>query len=181
MDAIVLLEALSFASVKHRDQRRKDTAASPYINHPIAVTTILAAEGFVTDDELLVAAALHDTVEDTETTFAELEEHFGVAVADLVREVRDDKALEKQHRKQLQIEHSRSSSPRAKQLKIADKISNLRDVAANPPSDWSIDRRREYLSWAGHVVEGCRGVNTNLDEAFDVAISCARRAVGLDA
>ena len=175
MNAVLLLNALSFASLKHRDQRRKDASASPYINHPIAVATVLAAEGFVTDEHLLVAATLHDTVEDTQTTFAELKEHFGATVADLVREVTDDKALEKEHRKQLQIEHARFSSANAKQLKIADKICNLRDIAANPPSDWSLDRRREYLSWAGEVVQGCRGVNSSLDAAFDAAVEHARQ------
>lgn len=180
MDAALLLRALQFASVKHRDQRRKDTNASPYINHPIEVAAVLAGEGLVTDDDLLVAAALHDTVEDTATTFAELEDQFGAGVADLVHELTDDKSLPKQRRKQLQIEHSRSSSARAKQLKIADKICNLRDIAASPPSDWPLERRRDYLRWASQVVEGCRGVNSHLDAAFDAAVAHARQVVGVD-
>lgn len=177
-DPALLLRALQFASVKHRDQRRKDSDASPYINHPIAVAAVLAAEGQVTDDALLVAAALHDTVEDTETTFAELEEHFGVKVADLVRELTDDKTLEKQRRKELQIEHARSASDRAKQLKIADKICNIRDIAASPPAKWPVERRLQYLDWASQVVAGCRGVNSDLDAAFDETLARAREVIG---
>src|ERR1700688_1755326 len=93
-----LLKAIAFAANKHRDQRRKDAGASPYINHPIAVATVLATEGDITDEVTLVAAALHDTVEDTQTTFGELEEHFGSEVTSLVRELTDDKSLEQAQR-----------------------------------------------------------------------------------
>lgn len=78
-----LLGALAFASEKHRTQRRKDSDASPYINHPIAVATVLAAEAGVMDETVLIAAILHDTVEDTEATPAELRERFGPAVCAL--------------------------------------------------------------------------------------------------
>ena len=170
-----LLQALSFAAHKHRDQRRKDADASPYINHPIAVATVLAVEGGLTDGELLVAAVLHDTVEDTQTTFEELTEHFGAGVARLVRELTDDKTLPKAERKRLQIEHAPASSVAAKQLKIADKICNIRDIASNPPTDWPIERKREYLVWSESVVNGCRGVNASLDAAFDEALGKAQR------
>lgn len=173
-----LLRALSFASIKHRDQRRKDVEASPYINHPIAVATVLAVEGNVADDDILVAAVLHDTVEDTETTFAELEEHFGAAVTELVRELTDDKSLPKDVRKQLQIDHAPGRSVGAKQMKIADKVSNLRDITASPPADWSLERRREYLDWAEQVVAGCRGINPLLDGVFDATLDRARVVVG---
>ncbi len=174
VDPTRLLKALAFAADKHRDQRRKDAEASPYINHCIAVATVLALEGGLTDEELLIAAVLHDTVEDTRTTFAELEECFGCAVAALVREVTDDKALPKAERKRLQIANAAGLSGNAKQLKIADKICNVRDVSDCPPCDWSIERRREYLLWAEQVVAGCRGVNAELDRAFDVAVEHTR-------
>lgn len=174
MNATQLLEAISFAAEKHRHQRRKDAEASPYINHPIAVATVLAAEGGVSDEVVLIAAALHDTVEDTKTTFTELEEHFGTEVAGLVREVTDDKSLKKMERKNLQIEHAAQSSSCAKQLKIADKICNIRDITLRPPADWSPERRSEYLAWAEKVVAGCREVNAGLDQAFDQAIAEAR-------
>jgi guanosine-3',5'-bis(diphosphate) 3'-pyrophosphohydrolase len=173
-----LLKAIAFAADKHRDQRRKDEGASPYINHPIAVATVLAAEGDVFDEATLIAAALHDTVEDTQTTFGELEEHFGSEVAGLVRELTDDKSLEKAERKRLQIEHARNLSIRAKQLKIADKICNIRDVTDAPPADWPLQRRRGYLIWSTEVVAGCRGVNAKLDQAFDQAINRAQSKLG---
>ncbi len=181
VDPARLLKALAFAADKHRDQRRKDAGASPYINHCIAVATVLALEGGVTDQELLIAAILHDAVEDTRTTFAELQECFATSVASLVRELTDDKSLPKAERKRLQIENAASLSPRAKLLKIADKICNVRDIRDCPPSDWSIERRREYLTWAEQVIAGCRGVNGQLDRAFDVAVEQARALLTLKA
>lgn len=177
MDPRRLLETIAFAADRHRLQRRKDREASPYINHPIAVATVLAAEGEVEDEALIAAAILHDTVEDTETTADELETRFGAEVAGLVAEVTDDKSLAKERRKELQVEHAPHASARAKQLKIADKICNVRDLASQPPKGWSAARRRRYLDWAEAVVRGCRGVNPALDEAFDRAVGDARRAL----
>jgi GTP diphosphokinase / guanosine-3',5'-bis(diphosphate) 3'-diphosphatase len=180
LDPKPLLKAISFAADKHRHQRRKDAEASPYINHPIAVATVLAAEGDVSDEVTLIAAALHDTVEDTQTTFGEIEEQFGSKITSLVRELTDDKSLEKAQRKLLQIEHAPNSSLGAKQLKIADKICNVRDITASPPADWSLRRRRDYLKWSEEVVAGCRGVNAKLDHAFDQAISRAKDVLGAE-
>lgn len=118
----------------------------------------------MSDEVTLLAAALHDTVEDTKTTFAELEELFGHEVAGLVRELTDDKSLEKMERKRLQIEHASQSSSRAKQLKIADKLCNIRDIMVSPPAYWSLERRSEYLRWSERVVAGCRQVNAKLDQ-----------------
>ena len=173
-----LLQAIAFAADKHRGQRRKDAEGSPYINHVIAVATVLAVEGEVSDPVTLIAAALHDTVEDTQTTFEELEEQFGPEVTDLVRELTDDKSLEKTERKRLQIEHARNSSNGAKELKIADKICNIRDITVSPPADWPLHRRLNYLTWSEQVVAGCRGVNAKLDQAFDQAISTGRNMIG---
>ncbi len=177
MNAVPVFRALAFAAHKHRHQKRKDAEASPYINHPIAVAAVLAEEGGVTDEALLIAAVLHDTVEDTETTFAELEVAFGADVAGLVREVTDDKGLDKQLRKDLQVAHAAAASPRAKQLKIADKLGNVRDVTHAPPSDWSLRRRAEYVDWAERVARGCRDVNPGLERAFDQAIERAREVL----
>lgn len=181
MNSAKLLRAIAFAAEKHRDQRRKDAGASPYINHPIGVATVLATEGNVSDEVTLLAATLHDTVEDTKTTLAELEEHFGTEVANLVRELTDDKSLEKMERKRLQIDHAAHSSNTAKQLKIADKICNIRDIADSPPSDWPLQRRLEYLLWSEKVVAGCRGINPALDQAFDDAIARARTVLQIEA
>jgi guanosine-3',5'-bis(diphosphate) 3'-pyrophosphohydrolase len=140
-----LLSAISFAAHKRRAQRRKDAEASPYMNHPIALAHVLATEGCVTDLTTLMAAALHDTVEDTETTYAELVDHFGKKVADVVMEVTDDKTVAKAERKRAQIEHAPHMSKRATLVKLADKTCNLRDMAKSPPADWPLQRRREYF------------------------------------
>jgi guanosine-3',5'-bis(diphosphate) 3'-pyrophosphohydrolase len=181
VDPAKLLKALGFAADRHRMQRRKGADKSPYINHPIAVATVLADAGQVTDEALLVAAVLHDTVEDTKTSYQELKKRFGDTVTKLVREVTDDKSLPKRRRKELQIEHAAASSPKAKQLKIADKICNLRDIATCPPVRWPVARRKEYLDWAQAVVAGCRGVNAGLDRAFDKALAKARKVLAGDA
>jgi len=165
----LLLKALAFAAHKHRHQRRKDAEASPYINHPIALADVLVNEGGVTDVEVLCAALLHDTVEDTATTHEELVNAFGSRVARIVAEVTDDQALAKAERKRLQIEHAPSLSPEAKLVKLADKICNLRDVAERPPAKWDLARRHEYFDWAKRVVAGVRGVHPRLESAFDAA------------
>ena len=165
----LLLEALTFAAHKHRDQRRKDAEASPYINHPIALADVLVNEGGITDVEILCAALLHDTIEDTRTTFAGLQALFGRRVAKMVLEVTDDKKLHKKTRKRLQVEHAAKLSRGAKLVKLADKICNLRDLRRRPPLGWSRKRRREYFEWAKRVVDELRGVNARLESAFDAA------------
>ena len=169
LELALLFKALSFAAHKHRDQRRKDAEASPYINHPIALAEALTGEGGVTDVEVLAAALLHDTIEDTATTLEELRGHFGERIAGMVAEVTDDKDLPKADRKRLQIEHAAGISPGAKLVKLADKICNLRDVAERPPAKWDLERRREYFEWAKRVIDGLRGVHPELEAAFDAA------------
>ena len=164
-----LVLALEFAARKHRNQRRKDAEASPYINHPIALARILAVEAGVGDVRTLMAALLHDTIEDTETTHDELKAAFGRVVADVVREVTDDKSLPKARRKQLQVEHAPHMSRRAAQVKLADKTANLRDVAAHPPADWPLERRREYFDWARSVVDALPPGQRKLRALFDAA------------
>ena len=173
-DLALLFRALAFAAYKHRDQRRKDAEASPYINHPVEVARLLASEAGVCDLATLLAAILHDTIEDTGTRGDEIEARFGTEVRALVEAVTDDKALPKEERKRLQIEHAPHLSPPAKLIKLADKISNVTDVTRNPPEDWSLDRRRDYLDWAERVVEGCRGVNEALELRFDEALAAGR-------
>lgn len=162
-----VLKAALFAAEKHKNQRRKDAEASPYINHPISLANVLATEGSVTDTDVLCAALLHDTIEDTETTADELRENFGDAVTDIVLEVTDDKSLPKAERKRLQIEHAAHASPQAKLVKLADKICNLRDILASPPADWSVARKQEYFDWSVKVVAGVRDVHPGLALVFD--------------
>ena len=162
-----VLKAAAFAAEKHRDQRRKDAESSPYINHPIALANVLVNEGGVTDTNVICAALLHDTIEDTETTEAELRAAFGDEITDIVLEVTDDKSLEKHVRKQRQIDHAPHISAQAKLVKLADKICNLRDILLSPPAGWSTERQREYFDWAAKVVDGVRGGNPVLEAAFD--------------
>lgn len=168
----LLLRAASFAAHKHRDQRRKDARASPYINHPLMLADILASEGSVTDTVTLCAALLHDTIEDTETKPDELRELFGPEIAAVVVEVTDDKTSEKADRKRLQVEHASVISDKAKLVKLADKIANIRDVVSSPPADWSLDRKRDYFDWAKRVIDQLRGVHPQLEAAFDGAYAC---------
>ncbi len=130
---------------------------------------MLAGEGGVTDPEVLVAALLHDTIEDTDTSLAELEREFGARIAGMVAEVTDDKALPRAERKRLQIEHAAGISPGARLVKLADKICNLRDVADHPPAGWDRQRRQEYFDWARQVIDRLRGTNARLEAAFDAA------------
>ena len=167
--AVEVARALDFAARKHRNQRRKGASAEPYINHPAEVARLVAEATGGRPLAVLLAALLHDTVEDTQTTLDELEREFGKDVAALVAEVTDDKRLPKAERKRLQVEHAGAKSRGAKLIKIADKTSNLRSLLESPPTDWDLQRRREYFEWAKRVVEGCRGVNEKLEQAFDDA------------
>lgn len=167
-DGIALvIRAVGFAANKHRDQRRKDKRASPYINHPIALAEVLWIEGHVRDPAVIAAALLHDTIEDTDTTPEELKGEFGREIADIVEEVTDVKFLKKRSRKMLQVARASRASSQAKLVKLADKICNLRDIVSNPPERWSVDRKREYFDWAKAVVDQIRGTNVRLERRFD--------------
>ena len=173
-----LLFAINFAARKHQDQHRKGQHKEPYINHPLRVVEILWAVGGVRDLDTLVAAVLHDTLEDTATSVEELEASFGPRVVALVQEVTDDKSLPKAVRKRLQVEHAPHISDSAKLIKLADKIHNVHDLSHDSPPDWSHERIVRYVDWAEAVVAGLRGVNPALDAGFDDAVAEARRMVG---
>lgn len=161
-----VIKCVNFAALKHKDQRRKDPEKTPYINHPIGVAYLLV-EGGVRDIDVIQAALLHDTVEDTDTTNEELVQEFGPEVAGIVAEVTDDKNLDKQERKRLQIVHAAEASPKAKLVKLADKLYNLRDLDRTTPSGWTQERVQEYFHWASQVVAGCRGNNSFLEGELD--------------
>jgi guanosine-3',5'-bis(diphosphate) 3'-pyrophosphohydrolase len=165
---IELTRAYHFAARKHVDQRRKGAAAEPYMNHLTEVAE-LVAQATDGDMDVVIAAILHDTVEDTDTTIDELRAAFGPRIASLTSEVTDDKSLPKQVRKDLQVEHAPHASRGAQIIKLADKTSNLRSLLASPPPDWSRARRDEYVDWARRVVAGCREASVWLAEQFDDA------------
>ena len=162
-----ILAAVHFAADKHRDQRRKDAEASPYINHPIEVAELLERVGGITDIATLQGALLHDTIEDTNTTLEELQIVFGYEIAGIVAECSDDKRLSKLERKQAQIDHAAHISKRARLVKIADKIANVNDINDAPPAGWSLERKREYFDWSKKVVDQMRGTHPALEARFD--------------
>ena len=170
-DLGLFIKAVDFAAAKHRTQRRKDKEASPYINHPIALANLLANEGGVHDVDVLCAAVLHDTIEDTQTTQAELTNLFGPGIAAIVVEVTDDKALPKDVRKQKQVEHAPHISRSAQLVKLADKTCNLRDLLRAPPAGWDATRQAEYFLWAARVIDGVRGVHPGLEALFDATFA----------
>ena len=161
-----VLRAAAFAAEKHRNQRRKDEEASPYINHPIQLAHILVQER-IEDVEVLAAALLHDTIEDTNTSLEELEIVFGYEIAGIVAECTDDKTLSKLERKQAQIDHASHISHKARLVKLADKIANVNDIHDAPPAGWSLERKREYFDWAKKVVDQMRGTHVTLEARFD--------------
>lgn len=177
-DMGMLLDAVAFAAVKHQDQRRKGNRHLPYINHPVRVTEILWSVGGVRDMTTLLAALLHDTLEDTETTASEIESRFGADVLRVVQEVTDDKSLPKAVRKQRQIEHALHASPQAQLIKLADKIHNVSDLTNEPPADWPQSRVVAYVDWSELVVAGLRGVNASLETLYDEVVRKARAMLG---
>ena len=166
--------ALDFAARAHCDQRRKGTRAEPYVNHLAEVALLVAEACGGRDMDAVLGALLHDTLEDTETTFDELAAAFGPKVAAVVAEVTDDKNLSKAERKRRQIEHAPHASPSAKLVKLADKISNVRSLLSSPPANWPKKRVEEYVDWSCAVVDGLRGVSSELERRFDAAVNAAR-------
>ena len=164
-----VLTAADAAACWHVHHRRKGPAEEPYINHLLEVAMLVAEATGGTDVKLVVAALLHNSIENSEVPRELIAETFGDDVASIVVEVTDDKSLPKAERKLKQVETAAMKSPRAKVLKLADKTSNLRAIAASPPSDWSVKRRIEYVQWARRVVDGLRGANPKLEVQFDEA------------
>jgi GTP diphosphokinase / guanosine-3',5'-bis(diphosphate) 3'-diphosphatase len=177
----IVLRALDYAARRHTRQRRKGGEKAPYINHPIRVAYYLGTLAGIDDPHILAAAVLHDTVEDTEATIEELRNEFGAEVAKIVAEVTDDKSLEKHTRKELQVEHAPGASWAAAQLKIADKLCNVEDIATAPPPGWSLDRLTEYLAWSERVVTRLPDPHPALMEAYRRALAEAREGLEADA
>lgn len=173
-DILLLARAFRYAAVQHAGQTRKGADAQPYVNHVAEVAARVADATGGRDAALVAAALLHDTIEDTGSTEAELRALFGDDVTALVLEVTDDKTLPKAVRKEAQVAHAPHLSARAKLLKLADKMSNLREIAENPPADWPVERMHAYADWAGRVVAGLRGTDAGLEDAVDGMIARVR-------
>jgi guanosine-3',5'-bis(diphosphate) 3'-pyrophosphohydrolase len=176
----LLFKAFRFAAGKHRNQRRKDSLKSPYINHPIEVALLLWEVGGIREADTLLAAVLHDTIEDTNTHPKEIREAFGEGVLSYVLEVTDDKSLPKMKRKRLQIERAPHKSYGARLISLADKSCNVRNLNKVPPQDWNRKRRSEYLLWTEQVVAGLRGTNAALEEYYDHQLAEGKKLLGMD-
>ena len=176
---VTVLKAADAAARWHVHQRRKGAAAEPYINHLLEVATLVAEATNASEPDLVIAALLHDAIEDQQVPRNIIADTFGDAVARLVEEVTDDKSLPKEVRKQLQVETAPGKSREAKILKLADKISNLKAMAASPPPDWSVRRRLEYVEWARAVAAGLKDASPMLEERLEKAAAEAQRATAL--
>jgi guanosine-3',5'-bis(diphosphate) 3'-pyrophosphohydrolase len=168
-----ILEAAIFATQKHQGQVRKGEEGLPYITHPISVAKVIWEIGGVKDNDILVAAILHDTIEDTQTTKNEIKERFGEEILSIVLEVTDDKKLEKIERKRRQVLHAATLSYPAKIIKLGDKLINCGDILLSPPNGWDLERRRDYIQWGADVVSRIRGTNQALEQAFDEMLAQA--------
>jgi GTP diphosphokinase / guanosine-3',5'-bis(diphosphate) 3'-diphosphatase len=161
-----VLEAAFFAANKHTNQRRKNIEDTPYINHLIEVAHILASSGGITDEDILSAAFLHDTIEDTGTKEKEISDLFGTKISGYVMEVTDNKSLPKAERKRLQEVHAGSLSEGAVLIKIADRISNLRAIATVPPQGWSMKRQITYYDWSDRVFRNMKKTGNPVERLF---------------
>jgi (p)ppGpp synthase/HD superfamily hydrolase len=161
---------MDFAAHRHATQRRKGIKAESYVIHLTEVARLLAEATDGSDHHLVMAGLLHDTVEDTGTTSEELAARFGEDVATLVAEVTDDKSLERHERKRMQVRTAPGRSKRARMIKIADKIANLRSLRESPPMGWSARRKADYAAWAREVVAACGPTDERLEALFEEAV-----------
>jgi guanosine-3',5'-bis(diphosphate) 3'-pyrophosphohydrolase len=161
-----LSKAIVFAAQCHSGQYRKD-GKTPYINHPLEVMNLVITNVEKPHTNILIAAVLHDVVEDTNVTSAEIKHMFGAQVAKLVAELTDDKTLTKEERKRIQLSEVHTLSEEGKLLRLCDKICNVYDILYAPPGDWDLIRRMDYLHWAKAVVDKIRGTHRILETRFD--------------
>ena len=176
-----LTRALVFAAEAHANQRRKGAAQEPYVNHLLEVMDLVAQATGGKDLDLLLAALLHDVVEDTAVTAEDLSQRFGPRVAGIVSEASDDMSLPKSERRLRRIAGMPHKSPEARMVKIADAISNLRAIAESPPAGWGPDRRQGYLEGARALIDAARGTNAWLEKRFDRTAAVTAEAIGLNA
>jgi guanosine-3',5'-bis(diphosphate) 3'-pyrophosphohydrolase len=162
VDTSRLLQALDFAAERHSAQRRKGPDAAPYVNHLIEVAMLVSSVAGVNDTDVLIAAVLHDVLEDTPTTAAEVSERFGPRVCQLVQALSDDKSLPRKRRRQITLEELPEMDSLVKIIKLADLTSNIKLL----PKTWSFDRQLEYLEWSEHAATICSGECQALAELY---------------
>lgn len=165
----LILRASAFAAEYHGGQYRQGKKALPYITHPLEVSRVLSEEGGIEDVEVLAAAILHDTIEDTAASREDISKRFGDRICGMVLELTDDKHLEKDDRKRMQVINAPGKSSGAAAVKLADKIANVRDITNSPP-DWSEERKAGYIAWATEVVNALPPGNNQLRAVFAEAV-----------
>ncbi len=166
-DVEKILKGVEFAADKHRLQTRKNKEKTPYIAHPIGVAENLMKTGNVRDASMIIGALLHDTLEDTQTTFSEIEKAFGKDVANYVKELSCDKGLTHSEKNRRQVIEASHKSAGAAQIKLADKLANLSELTHNPPSSWTQERVDQYYEWAQSVIDRLPAANPALKKAVD--------------
>lgn len=172
-----LTRALTFAAEAHANQRRKGAAQEPYLNHLVEVMDLVAQATGGNDTELLIAALLHDVVEDTAVTGDQLAQTFGERVARIVDENSDDMSLPKDERRRQRISGMAKKSADARMVKTADVISNLRAMATSPPAGWTADRKLGYLEGCRQLIDAGRGANPSLEAVFDETVAATEQAI----
>uniref|UniRef100_A0A0R3S5F8 Guanosine-3',5'-bis(diphosphate) 3'-pyrophosphohydrolase MESH1 n=1 Tax=Elaeophora elaphi TaxID=1147741 RepID=A0A0R3S5F8_9BILA len=186
-DVSLIIKAVDLAARRHRQQRRKDTMQTPYINHPIGVAYILTNEGQITDTATILAAILHDIIEDTKTTDEEIRKTFGDEVADIVKECTVIKSMKREARMKSQLEKAAKLSHkasrldfqnllnislyRAKLVQLADKLYNIRDIERGTPVGWTKQQVTEYIAFAKDLLSNIRGIHGPLEIALDDIIN----------
>jgi (p)ppGpp synthase/HD superfamily hydrolase len=174
---VAVLKAAETAARWHLHQKKKGATQEPFIAHLLEVASLVAEATEGSDPDLVIAALLHDSMEHQEVPRELIANEFGEDVARLVEECTDDRTLAEHERKRLQIANAPEASARAKVIKLADKTSNLRRLSRDPPPDWSVKRRLEYIAWARQVAAGLRGTHEWLDGQFDRAADAAETAM----
>ena len=178
MDHRTLVRAYALAARAHVDQTRKGEMRIPYINHCCEVAELVSEAGAPL--ETVIAAVLHDVIEDSDTTEDELRYAFGDTVAGRVAALTNAPewdALPRAETKAKQAEHMRNADPEVRRIKIADQTSNLRDIAREPKA-WDLADAADYIDGAERVVASCRGVDQVLEAAFDTAAAEAMAKIG---
>lgn len=168
-----LLTAVEYAAKKHEGQVRKDAEKTPYIVHPLGVAEILWNEGGIRSVNVLTAAILHDTLEDTDATEIEIESLFGPRVLYTVIEVTNDPSLTGEENKQRQVDHAPTLSLDGQLVKLADRLYNVRDLR-NPPPSWSNEKVDQYYGWGEKLLNALTGTNEALETALDQEIQSHR-------
>ena len=171
----MILKALNFAREKHEGQFRKDEFQRPYIVHPVGVYGLLFNAG-IENEDVLCAALLHDTIEDTNTTFDELAIEFNIEVAGLVGEVTNNPAISKAKQKLMQLEDAPYMTNGARLVRFADKINNLNDIAEFPPVGWDKAKKDRYVEFCKELIPLLNIDNEYLNKKFKEAIKKLEKA-----